>query len=69
MLNYIWMGLLIIGIGMALVTDISDQSTNKYQNGVKIPAKMKLISDDGNTKETSKVEVTFSKSAFNEIFN
>jgi len=33
MLNYVWMGLLFLGIGVALTTDIIDQSTNKYRNG------------------------------------
>ncbi len=33
MLNYVWLGLLILGIGVALTTDIVDQVNNKYQNG------------------------------------
>ncbi len=33
MLNYIWMSLLILGIGAALVTDVVDQSENIYRNG------------------------------------
>lgn len=33
MLNYVWLGLLVLGIGTALVTDISNQNSNKYRNG------------------------------------
>ncbi|PKL87788.1 MAG: nucleoside recognition protein [Ignavibacteriae bacterium HGW-Ignavibacteriae-2] len=33
MLNYVWLALLILGIGVALSTDIIDQSNNKYRNG------------------------------------
>lgn len=33
MLNYVWLGLLILGIGVALSTDIIEKSNNKYQNG------------------------------------
>ena len=34
MLNYVWLALLLLGIGTALYTDISDKATNKYQNDV-----------------------------------
>ncbi len=33
MLNYVWLGLLMLGIGVALTTDIIDKSDNKYKNG------------------------------------
>jgi spore maturation protein SpmA len=33
MLNYIWLGLLFLGIGTAITYDISDQAKNKYRNG------------------------------------
>ncbi len=33
MLNYIWMALLILGIGAALTTDIVNQTENTYKNG------------------------------------
>ena len=37
MLNYVWLGLLILGIGTALTTDIMDQADNKYRNGDPLP--------------------------------
>ena len=33
MLNYIWLALIALGIGVALTIDISDQTSNKYGNG------------------------------------
>ena len=37
MLNYVWLALLMLGIGTALYTDISDKSENKYQNQIPLP--------------------------------
>ena len=42
MLNYVWLGLIILGIGTALVTDISDQSGDKYKNGETLQAQIIL---------------------------
>lgn len=33
MLNYVWLALLVLGIGVGLVTDIYETSENKYRNG------------------------------------
>ncbi len=33
MLNYIWLGLLFLGIGTALTLDVLNQSNNRYRNG------------------------------------
>ncbi|MGK9476031.1 nucleoside recognition domain-containing protein [Melioribacter sp. OK-6-Me] len=38
MLNYIWLGLLSIGIASALIYDLSDFHNNKYMNGKDLPA-------------------------------
>ncbi|RJP65242.1 MAG: nucleoside recognition protein [Ignavibacteriales bacterium] len=37
MLNYVWLGLLVLGIGVALTTDFIDKGNNKYQNNTPIP--------------------------------
>lgn len=37
MLNYVWLALIILGIGVAVTTDIVEKSNNKYQNGTAIP--------------------------------
>ncbi len=38
MLNYIWLGLIIIGILVAVGSDWNDLATDKYHNGMEIPA-------------------------------
>jgi len=50
MLNYVWLGLLILGIGTALTTDIMDQSDNKYRNGDPLP--IEIVFDDSTSIET-----------------
>jgi spore maturation protein A len=42
MLNYIWLSLIIIGIVVAVGTDIGDLSTNKYHNGEEISVTVTL---------------------------
>lgn len=44
MLNYVWLGLLMLGIGVALSTDIADKSNNKYKNGEAL--QVEIIFDD-----------------------
>ncbi len=44
MLNYVWLGLLILGIGTALTTDIMDQADNKFRNGDALPIEI-MFSD------------------------
>jgi len=40
MLNYVWLGLLVLGITTALTTDIIDQSDNKFRNGDPLPVEV-----------------------------
>ena len=42
MLNYIWMALLVLGIGAALVTDVVDQADNTFKNGQPFAVEMTL---------------------------
>ncbi len=37
MLNYVWLGLIILGIGTAITTDIIDQADNKFRNSDPLP--------------------------------
>ncbi len=37
MLNYVWLGLIILGIGTAITTDVIEQADNKYRNGDSLP--------------------------------
>lgn len=44
MLNYVWLGLLMLGIGVAITTDIIDSNQNKYRNGEALNAQV-IFSD------------------------
>lgn len=44
MLNYVWLGLIILGIGTAITTDIIEQADNKYRNGDPLP--IEIVFDD-----------------------
>jgi spore maturation protein A len=44
MLNYIWLALITIGILVAVGTDISDLSSNKYHNGEEVAVTIILLS-------------------------
>ena len=37
MLNYVWLGLIILGIGSAVTIDIMNQSQNKFKNDEPLP--------------------------------
>jgi spore maturation protein SpmA len=69
-LNYIWVALILIGIGAALTTDIINSSTDRYKNGT--PLKV-VITFDNNFeaievgKQSSKVQIT--PASFNNIYN
>ena len=44
MLNYIWLSLIVLGIGSALVIDLTDISSNKYHNNEPIEITLELSS-------------------------
>jgi len=37
MLNYIWLSLIVLGIGVAVATDVHDLTTDRYHNGAEYP--------------------------------
>jgi spore maturation protein SpmA len=70
MLNYVWLGLLVLGIGTALVTDISNQSRDKYRNGESLPAQMVFKqSPDSTQSKTYSVKFIVQKTVFNKFYN
>jgi len=46
MLNYIWLGLIVVGIVVAVGSDWNDLSTNKYHNGEELTVTLNLDSKD-----------------------
>ncbi len=69
-LNYIWLGLLLLGVGAALTSDIVDLSSDRYRKGASIPA---IISLDQNSSgfqnEKNAVEIIITAADFNELYN
>jgi spore maturation protein SpmA len=67
MLNYVWIALIILGIGVALYFDVSDSSSNKYRNKESIEAEFYPSPRDaqiqkGTLSGTLKIDAkTFSK--------
>ena len=70
MLNYIWLGLLILGIGTALVTDIVDQSTNRFKNGEELAVILNTDSLDRVVKNKSvHANIKIKKNDFNNFYS
>lgn len=69
-LNYIWLGLLLLGVGAALTSDIVDLSSDKYRKGASISA---IISLDQNSSgfqnKKNAVEIIITATDFNELYN
>jgi len=70
MLNYVWLGLLLLGIGVALTTDIIDKSENKYKNGEQLAVEI-IFQDSIKTLTNKKyeTEIHINKTAFNKFYN
>jgi spore maturation protein SpmA/spore maturation protein SpmB len=70
MLNYVWLGLLMLGIGVALTTDIIDKSNNKYKNGEALS--VEIIFDDSVSEFGDKsydAVIKIGKNEFNNFYN
>lgn len=70
MLNYVWLGLLLLGIGVAISTDIRDKSNNKYKNGEELP--IEIIFEDSIETLQSKsysVNILINKNDFKNFYN
>ncbi len=70
MLNYVWLGLLVLGIGTALVTDISNQSSDKYRNNEPFEAEIILdrALDTARTKPYN-ARILVDKSVFTSFYS
>jgi spore maturation protein SpmA len=70
MLNYIWLALLILGIGAAITTDISNETNNKFRNGEPLPVKV-LFSEPYKTNEEKSYDanLTINAKGFNSFYD
>jgi spore maturation protein SpmA len=70
MLNYVWLALLLLGIGVALSTDIIDKTENKYKNGEQLAVEIVFrdsLSKFSDKKYETKIHVE--KKSFNDFYN
>ncbi|MCB0752818.1 MAG: nucleoside recognition protein, partial [Ignavibacteriae bacterium] len=69
MLNYVWLALIMLGIGVAITTDVFEKSENKYQNGNQL--KVEIILQDS-TKDVQQgknsVLIKIPKERFNDFY-
>ena len=69
MLNYVWLGLLLLGIGVALSTDIVEQSNNKYMNGKELKVTAAFNKPfDAKTAQSYDVKLSIDKKEFNAFY-
>ncbi len=70
MLNYVWLGLLVLGIGTALVTDFSNLNNDKYRNGEVFPAEIVLHEAiDSTQTKTYNAKFIIEKTVFNRFYS
>ncbi len=70
MLNYVWLGLLLLGIGAAFTTDIIDQADNKYRNNEPLELTLIFTDDAGEFRDsTYEALLSISSSEFNKFYN
>ncbi|MCK5086369.1 MAG: hypothetical protein KAQ90_02560, partial [Melioribacteraceae bacterium] len=62
MLNYVWFGLIILGIATALTTDITEQVNNKYRNGDPLPIEIQF-DESFNLDESKSYDATIKVNA------
>ncbi len=67
MLNYIWLTLLFLGIGIALTTDVIDKADNKYKNGETLFVIVKFPDAKIDSTKTNHARVFVSDTVFNEF--
>ncbi len=70
MLNYVWLALLVLGIGLAITTDIVDENTNKFRNGDSLYTQISFSEpfDKGKSK-SYKVKLSVNSKDFNKFYN
>ncbi|MCX6149572.1 MAG: nucleoside recognition protein [Ignavibacteriales bacterium] len=69
MLNYVWLGLIVLGIGVALSVDVIDKSENKYQNKTPIPVMVQFNQPfNQDSSKTFDVKIKVGAKTFNSYY-
>ncbi len=70
MLNYVWLALLVLGIGLAITTDIVDENTNKFRNGDSLYTQIEFSETfDNSESKTYKVNLIIDRDTFNKFYD
>lgn len=69
MLNYVWLSLLILGIGAGIYTDLYNQNANKYRNGNRLPVVINFREPVGYGKNSYDAELKVKKENFKRFYN
>lgn len=66
MLNYVWLGLILLGFVSALYTDVSDISSNRFKNNQELDC---LVIIEGNLSPKSNIRLKISANDFSKFYN
>jgi len=69
MLNYIWLGLLFLGIGTALTLDLSNQTQNKYRNGESVDVTVSFDSSFSKSDKPFDAIIKIPAQSFGKFYN
>jgi spore maturation protein A len=68
MLNYIWIGLIVIGILVAVGSDVKDEMKNPYRNAIPLEASMEVQKSPSQLRDTWEGELVIPGEAFNGFY-
>lgn len=68
MLNYIWIGLVLIGVIVALGKDVNDEARNTYRNGVVMEATVEFQKTPSALRSTWEGEIVLPAGTFNQFY-
>jgi spore maturation protein A len=69
MLNYIWIGLIAIGILVAVGSDVTDEVRNSYRNGIPVEGTFAIDKSPGPLRKSWEGDLVLSAEAFNAFYN
>ncbi len=69
MLNYVWLGLIVLGIGSAITIDIMNQSENKFKNNEPLPVTITFNQPfQKNSEKSYDAQLKVSSADFNKLY-
>ena len=69
MLNYVWMGLIVIGIVVAVGNDVSDEISNPYRNGVPLVFRFEVDKSPGGPRTDWEGDLVISAQDYNAFYD